>query len=165
VPGVKFCPDGFMSGNQIHTNLGFEWKKKNSRIEYYIRNYFNLEIYIGDTGIYNRHILPNILYMRNTYVMGTNFYTKNMKNKWILGLFYERRITHVNKFFFIFPGHYGGIEWGYTTNIQWINLALKHQIQLIGYAALQKRLDDVIEVFEPYLISLCIEIPIRIKNW
>lgn len=81
VPGVKFTPDGFVAGPQFHSNLGLELRQDGKPFEYFIRNYFNTEIFVGDTTQPYSYIPANFYYMRNTFVSGTNYYFKHTNLK------------------------------------------------------------------------------------
>ena len=159
-------------GPKIASNIGFEVKPSNKRYEFFIRNYIYFYHTVKDTtsGLrsssnpYFVNNSTNFLYYWNSFIGGINFYNKKQNMKYGFGIFYERRENSADKVLFLSTAsHFVGIEWSIYKKFKWVNIAFKHQFQLIGQSPAPSRYVKDIGAIDGFRFSLCIEIPIIIK--
>jgi hypothetical protein len=158
-------------GPSIASNVGLNFNlTKDQKKQLFYRNYFTAFIIVPPPKFtiynygYNLYQDKPILYRILTNVIGysVNIDKKN-KFRWSLGLLYERYNTYIDKNFFVFPGHYIGIENGIVCRFKWLNVSYKHKIKFLEYNLAPSKWVPSLIIFHITHHYLCIEIPLKLK--
>jgi len=168
--GLRIFISRFEMGPKVASNIGINYRpKSNSKYEFFIRNYFHFSPTVPplqDTVYPNSYYQGknnNIRMTNYTSLLGFNKYFKKNKYKWGLALYYERFNQSGDKNFFIISGHYMGLENSFYAKYKWLNVAFRHQTQIIGQTVAYSRYVRDFDIFRWTQFSLCLEIPINLK--